>query len=221
MKLWECGRVDYHAASSGGNSLQRDAKRCCGMFESATIKRGMNDRKDLKTILSASADGDSKATEEFVGLLYEELRERAARQLRKERADHTLQPTALVNEVYLRLKRSRELDLQGETHFFALASRAMRRILIDYARRRKPIQRLTLDGFSDDVEALEVDVERLNLSLQEFSEIDARAAQVVELRFFSGLTERQIADQLEVSERTVRADWAMARAWLRTRLQEP
>ena len=157
--------------------------------------------------------------------LYQELRDLAAHHLRGERAEHTLQPTALVHEAYLRMNARAGLELQGRTHFMAVASIAMRRVLVDHARARAALKRGggathvsvgEANAISEDrtQDVLLVDAALARLALE-----DVQAERIVEMRFFAGMTEREIADVLKVSERWVRKQWAFARAWLRRDLE--
>jgi RNA polymerase sigma factor (TIGR02999 family) len=155
--------------------------------------------------------------------VYVELRALAEAFLRRERAGHTLQPTALVNEAYLRLADKTIVASQGREHFVAVAAETMRRVLVDHARKRAALKRgggrtrlASGDGLSSPEP--EVDVLALNDALDKLARLDQRHAKVVELKFFGGLGVEQIAWLLGVSHRTVEADWALARAWLRREL---
>ncbi len=177
---------------------------------------------DLSLALRQLADGDPGALDRVMHLLYDELRDLARRRLRAERADHTLGATALVNEAYLRLARQHSLDVASRTQFFIVAAKTMRRILVDYARKRKRVKRggdlervpldddlpFLSDQAADELLALEDALERLAAA-------NPRAAEVVEHRFFSGLTVDEIAAARGVSSKTVQRDWVVARAWLR------
>jgi RNA polymerase sigma-70 factor (ECF subfamily) len=168
---------------------------------------------------------DSEAEQLLVPRIYPVLRKLAGRFLRDERPGHTLQPTALVNEVYLKVIAGKNVDWQDRSHFFAVASRVMRRILVDYARERKAAKRgggqgtLELDKIFD----LGVEQSELVLDLHEcldrLARLDARQAQIVEMRFFGGMTEEEIGMVLGVSARTVKREWVMARAWLHAELR--
>lgn len=153
--------------------------------------------------------------------VYDELRALAANYLRRERPDHTLQPTALVHEAYLKLMQRATLDIRNRTHFFALASGAMRQILVDHARAHRALkrgggwQRIAVDESLGVRDGRFEDVLELDEALTKLAERDARAARIVELRFFGGLTEPEVAQEMEMSERWVRKQWAFARAWLR------
>ena len=167
-------------------------------------------------------NGDRLA--EYMPMVYAHLRKLAESRLRRERGDHTLQPTALVNEVYLKFGRQRDLDIQGRTHFLALSATAMRQVLVDHARQRNSIKRgghalmLTLDesAIMDDGRAQ--DLLDLHRALEKLSELDPLEGSIVEMRFFAGLTEVEIARELDISERTVRNQWSHAKAWLRREL---
>jgi len=163
--------------------------------------------------------------DELVPLVYDELRELAGAILRHERREHTLQPTALANEAYLRLVDASNVEWKGRAQFLAIAARSMRQILVDHARARAAAKRggkrvrVTLsDTSTGGTGAPEVDVLDLDEALGELAKVDARKAQVVELRFFAGLEMREIAEILRVGQTTAEDDWYFARAWLRRRL---
>ena len=165
-------------------------------------------------------NGDQAALEKLTPLVYQELHRLAKAYMRGERAGHTLQTTALVNEAYVRLIGAEGMDWQNRAHFYAVSAKLMRHILVDFARSRKQLKR---GGEWDQVsldEALSLTAERtaelldLDEALTELSKLDERQSRVVELRFFGGLTEPEIAEVLQVSPRTVNADWSMARSWL-------
>jgi RNA polymerase sigma factor (TIGR02999 family) len=172
------------------------------------------------------ADGDSVAAEKLIPLIYDDLRRLAARYLRRERSDHTLQPTALVNEAYLRLVNRDDLSWHGRAQFFALAARQIRIILVDHARKKKAAKRggdaarLSLDASLTPVTGPDVDLIALDEALAALADRSERQAKVIELRFFGGLSVEEAAGALNVSATTVKDDWAVARAWLRRRLGE-
>jgi RNA polymerase sigma-70 factor, ECF subfamily len=183
---------------------------------------------DLTDLLRRFRRGDRTAEERLFPLLYDELRQVAVRHMRRERPAHSLQPTALVNEAYLRLINQRAKSWQNRAHFFACAAGLMREILIDHARRRRAAKRgegkphITLDG--TDAQPLSTDDQLENVlaideALTGLAEIDPRQARIVELRFFAGMTSKEIAQALDINERTVDREWATARAWLYTRLR--
>jgi RNA polymerase sigma factor (TIGR02999 family) len=178
----------------------------------------------------AEATGKGKhAADKLLELVYEDCRRLAASYLRREGAGHTLQPTALAHEVYMRLIEQDRVSWKGRTHFMAIAAQAMRRLLIDHARGRDRQkrgggwQRVQLEGAHEpgvETRSSEVDVERLDKVLQELAVLDERQAKVVEMRFLAGMTVEEVAEALGVSKRTVEGDWTMARAWLRKRLTD-
>ncbi|MBA2528032.1 MAG: sigma-70 family RNA polymerase sigma factor, partial [Pyrinomonadaceae bacterium] len=154
-------------------------------------------------------------------LVYEELRHQAARYLRRERPGHTLQTTALIHEAYLRLIDAKDVHWQSRAHFFAIAANLMRRILVEYARRRDADKRggshirLPLDEALAVAEETDVDLLAIDEALDRLAAIDPQQARVVELRFFSGLSVEETAAALGVSPKTVKRNWSVARAWLR------
>jgi RNA polymerase sigma factor (TIGR02999 family) len=174
---------------------------------------------DMTELLQRVASGDKVAESELLPLVYAELHRIARLRLRGERPNHTLQPTALVNEAWVRLASERRIEWKNRKHFFALASKRMRCILIDYARRRNAVKRgelteIPLDenfAVSDETCPFLLD---LDIALDKLSEINARAARVVEMRFFTGLSDEEIAEVIAVSSRTVTRDWDFARAFL-------
>jgi RNA polymerase sigma factor (TIGR02999 family) len=168
--------------------------------------------------------GDSRARELLVERFYTDLRRIAAAQLQLERRNHTLQPTALVHEAYARFVRQSEVRLEDRSHFLATAAQLMRQILVDHARARLASKRggaqhqVTLDEGLLAERSRPMDILVLDQALQRLSELDARHGRIVEMHFFGGLTFNEIARVVGVNERTVRRDWAMARAWLRNEL---
>ncbi len=169
--------------------------------------------------------GSNEALDKLLPIIYEELRARAARYLRRERPGHTLQTTALVHEAYLRLAGAQDLPWQNRTHFFAIAATVMRRILVEHARKKAASKRggagimLTLDESLTVTDRAEgVDVIAVDQALDRLAAVDAQQARVVELRFFSGLSVEETAEALGVSPRTVKRDWAVAKAWLHREL---
>lgn len=174
----------------------------------------------ITQLLRRWRDGNREALDALLPLVYDELRRLAHRHLRNERAEHTLQSSALVHEAYLRLVGQDFPQWEGRTHFFAIAAQLMRQILVDYARRHRASKRgsgvcmLTLG----DVEALpqrkDVDVVALNDALNALAEIDPRQSHVVELRFFAGLSLEETSEVMGIGTATVQRDWTAARAWL-------
>jgi RNA polymerase sigma factor (TIGR02999 family) len=161
----------------------------------------------------------------LIAAVYEELRRLAAYHMRGERPDHTLQPTALVHEVFLRLFQGEPAQWQNRTHFFAIAGQQLRRVLVNHARDRRAEKRggrrikLTLSHAEGAAQSHEQDLLELDDALNKLEQFDARAARVIELRFFAGLTEAETAEALGVSVATLKRDWAFGRAWLLRHLQ--
>jgi RNA polymerase sigma-70 factor (ECF subfamily) len=185
-------------------------------------------RQDVTALLRAWSRGDADAGERLLPIVYGELRRQAARLLRRERRDHTLEPTALVHETYLRLIEQRAADWKNRTQFFAVAATAMRRILVDHARRHRARKRGgSWDRISFDETRRawpgppDVDILELEEALDELAVLDPAKVRMVELRFFAGLDLEETAAVLGVSESTVTRDWRLARAWLFRRLGGP
>jgi RNA polymerase sigma factor (TIGR02999 family) len=185
---------------------------------------------DVTGLLKAWGRGDRAALDRLTPLVYEQLRRLAAGYLRKEHAGHSLQATALVHEAYIRLVKVGEVEWQDRVHFFAVSARMMRRILVDSARARRSAKRGGADRVDyttainlDDLPAIEtaraVELCALDDALSRLGELDARRAQVVELRFFGGLSVEETAVVLKVSPQTVLRDWKLARAWLMRELR--
>ena len=177
-------------------------------------------------LLARSRDGHADALDQLIPLVYDELRAIAHRQLRLERGAHTLSTTAVVNEAYLRLVDQHHVNWHDRTHFFGVAAHLMRRVLVDYARRRGAKKRegardpLPLDEALFAAEEQSDMLVALDEALSRLGELDPRLARVVELRFFAGLTEDETADVLGLSPRTVRYDWVKAKGWLYRELTE-
>lgn len=179
---------------------------------------------DLTLLLKQMQRGDRTAGERAIDLVYAELHRIASRELQRERPGHVLQTTALIHEAYTRLIDPQALEFQNRTHFFAIASRQMRRVLIDYARAKNAQRRgggtvsIGLDGVQAGFHPRDIDLLLLDEALRELERIDARAAQVVELRFFGGYTDAEAAEALGTSLATIRRDWEFARSWLFDRM---
>lgn len=182
----------------------------------------LTNASDVTVVLRRFTRGEETAAGELLELIETELRRIAARYMRRERADHTLQTTALVNEAYLRLIGSKPIDWKDRNHFLAVASRVMRQILIDYARsrnaERRSGQKVELDLAGVSLGPVQPHVLDVDAALNELAEIAPRQAQLVEMRFFGGLSLEEAAEALDMSARTADKDWALARAWLRRRL---
>jgi len=175
---------------------------------------------DVTLLLKKLADGNQDAAGELIPVVYDELHRLAVRHLRRERQDHTLQPTALVHEAYIKLVAQRDADWQSRNHFFAVASKLMRRILVDYARQHLRAKR---GGGHTKVSLEEVALVSpqrpdgmlaIDESLSRLEKLDERQARIVELRYFGGLTIEEAAQVLGVSPTTIRREWASAKAWL-------
>lgn len=183
------------------------------------------DSVQVTTLLVAYRQGDPAAGNQLVATLYDELHRLAGHYLRQERSHHTLQPTALVHELYLRLFASEPIEWQNRAHFFAVAAKTLRRILVDHARAHRTKKRgegqvkLSLTAANGWAEApRQEDLLAVDEALARLAEFDPRLAQVVELRFFGGLQENEVAEVLGVAPITVKRDWKTARAWLLSQL---
>ena len=181
---------------------------------------------DITGLLMAWGGGDKAALDRLMPLVYQELRHLARRQMRRERQGDTLQTTALVNEAYLRLIDYERVQARDRNHFLAIAAQAMRRILIERARNRQSHkrgsnpQRVSLDEIAEVADARAADLLALNEALQALSAIDPRKAQLVELKYFGGLTIEETANVLGVSTPTVERDWHTARIWLHREISQ-
>lgn len=175
---------------------------------------------DITELLSRMAGGDRSASERLIPIVYEELKRLARSYMRRERPDHTLQTTALVHEAYMKLIGQRSIEWQSRSHFFGVAAQLMRRILTDHARRNLRLKRGgTNEAFPFD-EALifspeySEEIMKLDEALGRLEKLDARQSRIVELRYFGGLTVEETAESLRISPKTVKRDWAVAKAWL-------
>lgn len=189
-------------------------------MEDTSLERG-----EITAMLRACSGGNREAINDLVPLVYQELRRQAHRYLHYERSNHTLQTTALVHEAYLRLIDQRFVNWQNRAHFFGIAANMMRRILVNYAVSRHREKRGGKDENLPLDEALcvasddrDIDLLALDRALNELSKLDERQAQIVELRYFSGLSIEETAEVLNISPATVKRDWAMAKSWLRAEL---
>ena len=173
----------------------------------------------ITQLLTEMRNGNKDAESQFLALVYGELHRLAAGLMRRERPEHTLQPTALVNEAYVRLV-NRTTDWENRSHFFAVAAQVMRRVLVDYARSHRAgkrggaLPKVDLDDLPLGSENFPEKLLALDEALSRLSEWDPRQSRIVELRFFGGLTEEEIATLMQTSTRTVRREWSLARAWL-------
>ncbi|PQO43749.1 RNA polymerase subunit sigma-70 [Blastopirellula marina] len=178
-------------------------------------------------LLAALSRGETDAAEKLLPLVYNELKGIAARQMQRERSDHTLQPTALVHEAYLKLIDQNRVEWQGRAHFCAIAANVMRRILVDYARQKNAAkrgagaQKIAIDeNLTPDQASRDVDLVALDDALERLTALNPRHARIVELRYFGGLTVEETAAALDISASTVKNDWRAAKAWLLTQLEE-
>lgn len=176
--------------------------------------------QDVTQLLLAWGNGEQAAFDQLMPLVYEELRKQAKRYMRQQRPGHTLQTTALVNEAYLQLIRSDQVRWQNRAHFFAISAQLMRRILVDSARARQNLkrggaaQRITLDDTLQIVDGRRMELVALDDALSTLAKLNERQSRIVELRYFGGLSEEEVAEVLQISARTVRRDWSLARVWL-------
>jgi RNA polymerase sigma factor (TIGR02999 family) len=186
----------------------------------------MNQTGKITQMLRDWSSGNREVLEDLMPLVYDELHRQAESFFRRERIDHTLQATALIHETYLKIIDQRNVNWESRTHFFAIASSLMRRILVDYARSKSREKRgggrvkLTLDETALVVDGKEqnIDLIALDEALHRLEKFDEQQARIVELRYFSGLTLEETAEALKISRTTVATDWAMAKAWLHREL---
>ncbi|HKN15350.1 MAG TPA: sigma-70 family RNA polymerase sigma factor [Candidatus Sulfotelmatobacter sp.] len=181
--------------------------------------------EDVTVLLAQLTKGNEEAGSKLIPLVYSELRRLAGGYMRRERSDHTLQPTALVHEAYLRLVGQRAVDWQSRSHFFGIAAQVMRRILVDHARGhlrdkrgggQKPVP---IDEALVFAPEQAQELVKLDQALERLTQLDPRQGKIVELRFFGGLTVEQTADLLSISPKTVKRDWSVAKAWLHGELK--
>jgi RNA polymerase sigma factor (TIGR02999 family) len=181
---------------------------------------------EITQLLAEWSDGNQSALDELYPLVYDELHRLARRYMSREREGHTLQTTALINEAYVRLVDQRNVHWANRSHFFAISAQIMRRILIDHARRHAyakrggGAQQVSLDEAAIVTRTAGAELLRLDEALKSLAEMDPRRSHVVELRYFGGLNNEEIAGVLNISENTVTRDWNMARAWLHQQLSE-
>jgi RNA polymerase sigma factor (TIGR02999 family) len=182
--------------------------------------------KDIRRIVEVAGSGREPALNQLVPLVYKELRRLAAGHLRHERRNHTLQPTGLVHEVYLRLAGDEPVSFESWAHFRGIAARVMRRVLVEHARARGARKRggsrvrVSLEDTAELSASPSVDFSALDEALERLSSFDARQARLVELRFFGGMTQEEAARALGLSVATVKREWALARTWLRRELED-
>ncbi len=181
---------------------------------------------DITRLLDAAGGGDPRAAQKLLPLVYDQLRKAAQKQMAEERSDHTLQATALVHEAYIRLVGSHEVVWENRAHFYVAAAEAMRRVLIEHARKRGRIKRggdrkrVPLSAVYLAEKAHPEEIMSVDTAIRRLEERDSRMARIVRLRFFAGLSVEDTAETLGLSDRTVRREWALARAWLHRELGE-
>ncbi len=187
----------------------------------------MSDAKNITLLLQRIGKDNDNTPEELLAAVYDELRRLAYGYMQNERSDHTLQPTALVHEAYVRLVGWENVAWQNRTHFFSVAARIMRQVLIEYARQKKSLKhggglrKIVLDeavSFTTQG-GQEFDLLEINDAIDALGKIDERQSKIVELRFFGGLTYEEVGDALGISSKTVQREWTLAKAWLRRRLK--
>ncbi len=202
----------------GGLTRGRAERRIASLSEGS---------QHVTALLQAWNDGDLEARDQLMPLVYAELRRRAAARLRRERPGHTLQPTELVHEAYLRLVDQTRVQWRNRSQFYGVAAEIMRRILVDRARAHKAAKRsgrwarVTLDPALDATHPADVEVLDLDIALTQLAALDPRKGRIAELRFFAGLSLDETAELLDLSVATVERDWQFARAWLYTALSSP
>jgi len=187
----------------------------------------MRSDEEITQLLIDWGKGDQAALERLMPLVYSQLRRLASNYLRRERVGHTLQPTALVNEAYLKLIDQKNAKWQNRAQFFGISAQLMRRILVDHARQRQAVkrggsdqQRLSITSAQADViHQPEIDLLALNEALDELAQMDPQQSRIVELKFFGGLSIDETAEVLGISHATIERDWKSARAWLRRQLE--
>jgi len=181
--------------------------------------------QDVTQMLERMRSGDGRAPDELLPIVYDELRRLAHGYMQNERADHTLQATALVHEAYMQLVDWKNVSWQNRAHFFAAAAQMMRKVLVDHAREKNALKRgggirtIALDEAVSFPVRTEIDLISLDDALIELAAFDPQQARIVELRFFAGLTIEEVAEALEISDSTVKRDWQIAKAWLFDRIR--
>ncbi len=202
-----------------------------GLIDATAVKfdniETMNDHTaSITALLQAAASGEREDVDALMGAIYDDMHRLAAKHLRSERADHTLQPTALVHEAYLKLIDQKQTSWRDRNHFFAIAARVIRRILVDHARSRGAVkrgagqERIPLEDVQAAPPNESVNLVTLDEALEELNQLDSRQAKIVELRFFGGMSLNEIAETLEIGRRSVDRHWAAAKAWLLFRLSD-
>jgi len=193
-------------------------------MEGLQLPECSSEARQITALLQQLRQGNQAVADELFAAVYSDLRRRARHYMAGERGSHTLQPTALVHEAYVRIFEGAAVDWQNRTHFFAIAARQMRRVLVDHGREHRAAKRgfgwkVTLEDQAVAAPAVDFDSEALETLLERLQKTDAEAYRVVELKFFSALTDQEVADALGVSHSTVRRHWKFARAWLLERMR--
>jgi RNA polymerase sigma-70 factor, ECF subfamily len=202
-----------------------------GLIDATAVKfdntETMNDHSaSITDLLQAAASGERDDVNALMGAIYDDLHRLAAKHLRSERADHTLQPTALVHEAYLKLIDQKQTSWRDRNHFFAIAARVIRRILVDHARGKGAVkrgagkERIPLEHIEATEPGDSLDLVALDEALEELNDLDARQAKIVEMRFFGGMSLDEIAETLDIGRRSVDRHWSAAKAWLLFRLSD-
>jgi RNA polymerase sigma factor (TIGR02999 family) len=211
--------ASVHLYAQKRRQLNHDIAKFCTIFATGELVE-RSQPKDVTTLLLEWSDGNRQALNELMPLVYGQLRQLAAHQIRRERPNHTLHGTALVHEAYLKLIDQRRVQWKNREHFFAVASQVIRRILVTYARSRNASKRgggATLLAFDESIalpERKDVDLVALDDALETLSQLDPQQGRIIELRFFGGLSIESTARVLGISTSTVTRDWNLARAWL-------
>jgi RNA polymerase sigma factor (TIGR02999 family) len=217
-RLGEGGLAIHEASREDGTA------RLAGFASSESTESGGTVGSEITLLLRRMSAGDTRARDELYERVHARLRRMAQRHMRDQPAGHTLQATALLGEVYLRLSRQKGVTWEARGQFFAMAGRAMRSVLVDHARRKRrakrsaPGDRVELDGVAVSFETRVTDLLDLDAALERLGAVDSQAARIVELRYFCGLDLDDVADAVGVSVRTVNREWRNARAWLRAEL---
>lgn len=204
----------------GGDGLGQAGHRRYSSAPEKTVRMSQPAPHEITGLLVAWGGGDESALERLIPLVYDELRHLAHRYMSRERPGHTLQTTALVNEAYLRLVNWKEVQWQNRAHFFAVSAQMMRRILVDFARDKQYLKRgggalqVSLSEAAALTECRAADLLALDEALTTLTVMDRRKGQVVEMRFFGGLSVKEVGEVLNVSEETVMRDWRLAKVWL-------
>ncbi len=222
-----CRNVLWKAEKSRRTEVRQAEGRLQAASTTDSFEWNMSETSaNITALLRAAASGGRDNLDALMAAIYDDLHRLAAAHLRGERPDHTLQPTALVHEAYLKLIDQRSTDWRDRAHFFAIAARVIRRILVDHARQKESAkrgakrERLPLDQVEPASPETNVDLVALDEALEALNELDPRQSKIVELRFFGGMTLDEIAEALSIGRRSVDREWSAAKAWLLFRMSE-